>query len=90
VHLESAARILEGASRGEGLSLNVPGDGGVSALRALLTKLDDAAIEVDGLSVHTPDLDDVFFALTGHPTTENQPADNESAEHESAKKESVR
>ena len=84
-HLAAAARALEGdgASRGDGMSLNVPGDGGVSALRALLTRLDEAGIEVDGLSVHTPDLDDVFFALTGHPTTENQPADNES-EHESA------
>ena len=26
------------------------------------------AIEVDDLTVHTPDLDDVFLALTGHPT----------------------
>ena len=34
---------------------------------ALLDRLDDAAIEVDELSVHTPDLDDVFLALTGQP-----------------------
>ena len=45
----------------------MPSDGGVRALRALLDRLDDAAIEVDELSVHTPDLDDVFFALTGRP-----------------------
>ena len=37
------------------------------ALRALLNQLDSAAIEVEGLSIHTPDLDDVFFALTGQP-----------------------
>jgi len=30
--------------------------------------------------VHTPDLDDVFFALTGHPTTENQTDENQTAE----------
>ena len=29
-----------------------------------------ASIEVDSLSIHTPDLDDVFLALTGHPTHE--------------------
>jgi ABC-2 type transport system ATP-binding protein len=46
----------------------VPSDGGVPALRGLLDRLAQAAIEVDELSVHTPDLDDVFFALTGHPT----------------------
>jgi ABC-2 type transport system ATP-binding protein len=86
-HLAAAARLLEGdgASRGDGLSLNVPGDGGVGALRALLTRLDDAGIEVDGLSVHTPDLDDVFFALTGHATTtQSQSADEESQQAEAA------
>jgi ABC-2 type transport system ATP-binding protein len=45
--------------------LRVPGDGGVRSLRALLDRLDAAAVEVDGLTVHTPDLDDVFFAVTG-------------------------
>jgi ABC-2 type transport system ATP-binding protein len=33
----------------------------------MLDRLDDAGIEVDGLTVHTPDLDDVFLALTGRP-----------------------
>ncbi|MGW2387134.1 ABC transporter, partial [Streptomyces sp. NPDC001658] len=28
--------------------------------------LDAAGVEADELTVHTPDLDDVFFALTGH------------------------
>jgi ABC-2 type transport system ATP-binding protein len=75
-HLAAAAGLLEGASRGDGLSLNVPGDAGVGALRALLARLEQAAVEVDGLSVHTPDLDDVFFALTGRPATETQATDN--------------
>jgi ABC-2 type transport system ATP-binding protein len=49
----------------------VPGDGSVAGLRALLDRLDRAAVEVDDLSIHTPDLDDVFLALTGpRPTVE--------------------
>ena len=67
--LDAAARALGDMSRDdEALTLQVPSDGGVPALRALLDRLEQARIEVDGLSVHTPDLDDVFFALTGHPT----------------------
>ncbi|WP_051452177.1 ABC transporter ATP-binding protein [Actinospica robiniae] len=80
-HLAAAAALLEGASRGDGLSLNVPGDAGVSALRALLARLEAAAIEVDGLSVHIPDLDDVFFALTGRPTAENQGTDGQAPDN---------
>jgi ABC-2 type transport system ATP-binding protein len=30
----------------------------------VLQRLDEAAVDVDELSIHTPDLDDVFFALT--------------------------
>jgi len=72
--LDAAARELSDAARDdEALSLQVPSDGGLPALRALLDRLDRAEIEVDGLSVHTPDLDDVFFALTGHPTTAKEP-----------------
>ena len=56
----------------EALTLQVPSDGSLRSLRALLDRLDDAAIEVGSLSVHTPDLDDVFFALTGHPSTEKE------------------
>ena len=35
------------------------------------------AIEVDELSVHTPDLDDVFLALTGHPDERKEAAIDE-------------
>jgi ABC-2 type transport system ATP-binding protein len=69
--LESAARVLGAASRDDGtLTLQVPGDGSLRSLRALLDQLDSAAITAGTLSVHTPDLDDVFFALTGHPGTQ--------------------
>jgi len=36
----------------------------------VLDELDDARITVEHLSIHMPDLDDVFFAVTGHATTE--------------------
>jgi ABC-2 type transport system ATP-binding protein len=71
--LHSAARTLGEAVRDdEALTLQVSNDGSVQSLRAMLDQLDHEAIEVDGMTVHTPDLDDVFFALTGHPTTEKE------------------
>ena len=73
--LESAARTLGQVLRDdEALTLQVPSDGGVRSLRALLDRLDDESIEVDGLSIHAPDLDDVFLALTGQPDKEKEPA----------------
>jgi ABC-2 type transport system ATP-binding protein len=50
----------------------VPSDGSLKSLRALLDELDGASIEVDSLSVHTPDLDDVFLTLTGQPDKERE------------------
>ncbi|MEU3746099.1 MULTISPECIES: ATP-binding cassette domain-containing protein [Streptomyces] len=63
----------------ESLSLRIPSDGSQRELRSLLDRLDSAGVEADELTVHTPDLDDVFFALTGskvpaQPTRPNQPA----------------
>jgi ABC-2 type transport system ATP-binding protein len=67
--LRAAVDLLEGASKvEEELQLQVPTDGSVSALRQLLGQLDDAGIDVEQVSIHTPDLNDVFFAVTGHPT----------------------
>src|SRR5918994_1169279 len=67
--LERAAHVLRVPPADEGvLALEVPGDGSVAALKSLLARLDDAGVEVAGLTVHTPDLDDVFLALTGRPT----------------------
>jgi ABC-2 type transport system ATP-binding protein len=55
-----------GATRDdEALALQLPNVGGVHALRALLDRLDDNAIDVAGLSVRSADLDDVFLSLTG-------------------------
>ncbi|WP_107046822.1 ATP-binding cassette domain-containing protein [Streptomyces albus] len=55
----------EGPSVDEGLALRIPSDGSQRELRSILDRLDAAGIEADELTVHTPDLDDVFFALTG-------------------------
>ncbi|MFG3407614.1 ATP-binding cassette domain-containing protein [Streptomyces sp. NPDC048142] len=59
----------------EALSLRIPSDGSQRELRSILDWLDSAGIEADELTVHTPDLDDVFFALTGStvPARGNQP-----------------
>jgi ABC-2 type transport system ATP-binding protein len=46
-------------------SLQVPTDGNVATLRRVLRDLDEAGVDVVDLAIHTPDLDDVFFALTG-------------------------
>lgn len=71
VALDTAAGLLgESARDDEALTLEVPSDGGVRSLRGVLDRLEKARIEVDDLSIHTPDLDDVFFALTGRSTTE--------------------
>jgi ABC-2 type transport system ATP-binding protein len=72
--LESAAYALGVAAPDtDALTLQVPSDGSVRSLKALLGRLDDESIDVGALTVHTPDLDDVFLALTGRPTNEKVP-----------------
>ncbi|GAB3497954.1 ATP-binding cassette domain-containing protein [Amycolatopsis cihanbeyliensis] len=69
--LESAAHVLGRVSRDDdALTLRVPNDGSLRSLKGLLDRLDGESIDVDELAVHTPDLDDVFLALTGKPQHE--------------------
>jgi ABC-2 type transport system ATP-binding protein len=72
--LEAAARALgepEPPTRDDDeLTLQLPSDGSVRSLQAVLDRLDAESIEIDELSVHTPDLDDVLLALTDHPDRE--------------------
>ncbi len=69
--LDAAARLLSGSVRDDQeITLRVPSDGGSRSLRALLEKLDENLINAEAFSVHTPDLDDVFLALTGRPKVE--------------------
>ncbi|GAA2998150.1 ATP-binding cassette domain-containing protein [Streptomyces fulvorobeus] len=73
----SAALALDEVTRDdEGLSLRMPSDGSQRELRSVLDRLDSAGIEADELTVHTPDLDDVFFALT---SSTHAPASKETA-----------
>jgi ABC-2 type transport system ATP-binding protein len=71
VAYQSAALTLREITRDdEALALRIPSDGSQRALRAILDRLDAAGIQADELTVHTPDLNDVFFALT---STDPQP-----------------
>jgi len=64
--LDAAAMVLAAtACDDEALTLQLAGDDRISTLRALLRQLDDASVKAESLTVHTPDLDDVFFGLTG-------------------------
>jgi ABC-2 type transport system ATP-binding protein len=73
--LHAASGLLTESSRDDAaLELAVQSDGGVGALRTILGRLDAAHIEVDDLSIHTPDLDDVFFALTGRVESKGTPS----------------
>ncbi|MEU2100336.1 ATP-binding cassette domain-containing protein [Streptomyces globisporus] len=75
----SAASALREAVRDdEALALQIPSDGSQRELRSILDWLDSVGVEADELTVHTPDLDDVFFALTAStvPAQNNQPKEN--------------
>jgi ABC-2 type transport system ATP-binding protein len=65
--LEAATHTLGEVVRNDNeLTLQIPTDGSAHSLRGVLNRLDQDAITIDGVSLHTSDLDDVFFALTDH------------------------
>lgn len=71
--LRTAADLIgEATTDEEQLVLTVPGQAGVASLRGLLDRLDMSGIEAESLSIHSPDLDDVFLALTGDARTERE------------------
>ncbi|TDC20257.1 ATP-binding cassette domain-containing protein [Streptomyces sp. 8K308] len=73
--LAAASRVFDLAEPdAESLTLRVPSDGSLPTLRAVLDVLDAASVQATELTVHTPDLDDVFLALTG---SSRRPADPE-------------
>jgi len=47
------------------LTLRIPSDGRADTLREALDRLHNASVPVELASVHEPDLDEVFLALTG-------------------------
>ncbi|MFL4910291.1 ATP-binding cassette domain-containing protein [Streptomyces sp. MMS24-I2-30] len=74
----AAAALHDATGNDDALTLQIPSDGSQRDLRTILDRLDTAGIEADELTVHTPDLDDVFFALTTNNTTAipHQPQEN--------------
>ncbi|MEU6803107.1 ATP-binding cassette domain-containing protein [Streptomyces neyagawaensis] len=62
---DAPLRSRGGTADDDALTLRIPSDGSQRDLRSVLDRLDAAGVEADELTVHTPDLDDVFFALTG-------------------------
>ncbi|MFI9059415.1 ATP-binding cassette domain-containing protein [Streptomyces anulatus] len=74
----AASALGEAARDDDALALQIPSDGSQRELRSILDWLDSAGVEADELTVHTPDLDDVFFALTAStvPAQNNQPKEN--------------
>jgi len=77
--LDEAARALADSTRDDdALTLEVPSDGGFGSLKTLVNRLDDS-IAVEGLEIRTPDLDDVFFALTGDAKTPQHDIQKENA-----------
>jgi ABC-2 type transport system ATP-binding protein len=74
--LRSACELLPTATADQDqLVLRVPADGTVHSLRVLLGQLHEARIDVERLSIHTPDLDDVFLAVTGSHASRPSPED---------------
>jgi ABC-2 type transport system ATP-binding protein len=64
--LAAAALALGATSVDEdSRTVRISSDGGIDSLRSVLDRLAAAGITAEELSVHTPDLDDVFLALTG-------------------------
>ncbi|MFJ8660539.1 ABC transporter, partial [Streptomyces sp. NPDC093795] len=68
----AATTLHDAAPDHDNLTLQLPSDGSQRHLRTILDRLDTAHIEADELTVHTPDLDDVFFALTATTTVPTQ------------------
>ncbi|MFE6417064.1 ATP-binding cassette domain-containing protein [Streptomyces enissocaesilis] len=72
VYRTAVSALREAAYDDETLTVQIPSDGSQRDLRSVLDRLDAAGIEADELTVHTPDLDDVFFALTGSAAVPDQ------------------
>lgn len=64
--LSAAARALGRQADTENRALTIPIDGSVASLRGALDRLTPYEFAVADITVHRPDLDDVFLALTGH------------------------
>jgi ABC-2 type transport system ATP-binding protein len=70
----AATRCLDEVTRDDqALSVRVPSDGSPESVRTVLDRLDQARVAPATLSVHTPDLDDVFLTITGRAAAGDGP-----------------
>jgi ABC-2 type transport system ATP-binding protein len=74
VALKALAKVAttEPSSGGDGRSLSAPVSGGADDLRAVLTALSRAHVEVSDVGLRRPTLDDVFLTLTGERVGEDE------------------
>jgi ABC-2 type transport system ATP-binding protein len=63
----AAAQLTAAEADRDALLLRVPGEATPADLRDLLNGLGDVVVDASQVSLHTPDLDDVFLTLTGRP-----------------------
>jgi ABC-2 type transport system ATP-binding protein len=64
--LDAATSVFPTATRDdESMTLQLPSDGRADSLHDVLDRLRAASLEAERVSVHSPDLDEVFLALTG-------------------------
>jgi ABC-2 type transport system ATP-binding protein len=65
VEMDLASALVDAARDEDALSLQVATDGTPRSLVELLDRLERHGVQVERVTVHTPDLDDVFLASTG-------------------------
>ena len=74
-NFERAKKIAEGEqglySDSKRRVLSLVTNGGVHQLKQVLGRMDDAGIDIENVSFHSPTLDDVFLTLTGHTTEQS-------------------
>jgi len=73
--IERAARAISSLAPGSSIldgerqRITLPAADGAATLRVALGYLEEAAITIEDIGLRRPSLDEVFLALTGHPTT---------------------
>jgi ABC-2 type transport system ATP-binding protein len=72
---DKAKKIIDGGALqidDERRTISLATKGGVADLKQILEQLDNARIQVESISLHSPTLDDVFLTLTGRKTVHEE------------------
>lgn len=64
----------------DGRRLRAPVRAGSGLASTVVRALDEEGVKVDDVEIHQPSLDDVFFALTGHATSEAEDVESAGSE----------